>query len=86
MNERDFAKLKLGQTVRILSQPEGSENEFGHVNSLPDRGKVWVSNFNMPFQGTISEFYSPEDIELVREKAHDRLHRILRRPRVELCD
>lgn len=56
-------EIKVGDTVRILEFPKGHINAEGRVEGISEKGRIWVSNLNQPFAGTISQFFDREEIE-----------------------
>lgn len=61
-------RFKLGEVVRIKGEKKGSMNEKAVVRALrtnPATGEkgYWISNMNMPFQGTLSGFVTKKEIE-----------------------
>ena len=53
---------KVGDIVRILTEPKNSINAYARVDKIVDGG-VRVANMNMPFQGTFSyEFFKFEEV------------------------
>lgn len=53
------------EKVRILKYPEGDINEFGFIQGFNDDKRYWVSNMNMPFQGTVSEIFDETELDKV---------------------
>ena len=51
------------EVVRIKGQEKGGINEFGRVFGKDVDGRYFVSNLNMPFQGTISALFERHEIE-----------------------
>ena len=63
------SKFQHNDKVRIKKYPEGHINARGYVRGEPRLdGKIWVTNLNMPFSGTISEYFSPSELELIPPK------------------
>ena len=58
--------MKVNDTVRIKKYPKGSINEKGRVQSIREDGLVWVVNLNMPFSGTVSAHFKPEELEVLK--------------------
>jgi hypothetical protein len=57
--------LKVNDRVRILAYPEEGINGYGRIQMIDRRRKkkkYWVVNFNMPFQGSISDYFSEEEL------------------------
>ncbi len=54
--------LKVNDRVRILGYAEDGINGYGRIQAIDRRRKkkYWVVNGNMPFQGTISDYFSEE--------------------------
>lgn len=44
--------IQVNDTVRITTFPKGHINEYARVTRVTE-GCVFVSNLNMPFQGTL---------------------------------
>jgi len=52
--------------VVVINQYIGDQyNEQGRVNSIMDDGRYWVTNMNMPFMGTVSDFFEEEELSKV---------------------
>ena len=50
-----MSELGLHDIVRILMYPEDSINAYARVVDIhPDGEIIYVSNLNMPFQGTLT--------------------------------
>lgn len=51
----------------IIKEYIGDEyNERGRVNGYnPDTKKYWVTNMNMPFMGTVSDFFDEDELEKI---------------------
>ena len=57
-------KFKVYDHVRINKFPESSTNARGKVDFI--RGDLYyVSNLNMPYAGTISQFFTEEELSNV---------------------
>jgi hypothetical protein len=52
--------MEINSKVKVLGEKPGSINEYARINSITERGNIWVTNLNMPFMGTISELVTPE--------------------------
>jgi len=50
-------------TIRILDSTPGSIDEFAKVVHVYGSGRVWVSNLNSPYSGTISNVVDSDTIE-----------------------
>lgn len=68
-----MSKFKRLDTVRLLDYPEGSINSHGHVNHVYPDGRVWVSNINMPYIGTVNKIFRVDEL--------DRLELVPRKPK-----
>ena len=54
----------LDETVRIKGERPESINEFARVVKIyPSENKVWISNLNSPFAGSISAIVDVSKIE-----------------------
>lgn len=71
-----MAQFEAGTHVEILafSEPGTTRksrwdhefNRYAVINSgQPVNGKWWLTNVNMPYQGTISGFYSEDEFKVV---------------------
>lgn len=60
MNNEEFRE---GQHVRILKYPKGHANAEARINAAYPDGRVWITNLNMPYQGTISKILSPTEAQ-----------------------
>jgi len=57
-------KFNINQHVRILLYPEGDINEKGRIQFYnKETGLYRVVNMNMPYQGTVSAWFSPYELE-----------------------
>jgi len=56
-------QLRVNDVVVFKNEPEDSINYAAKVNYIYANDNVWVANLNMPFAGTISEIFSPEQLE-----------------------
>ena len=57
--------------VRILKYADDPFNEFGLVTHTYNNGDVWVSNMNMPFQGTINQRFTADEVELIKSNCEN---------------
>jgi len=57
--------FKFNDIVRIKKYPKGDINERGRVDGFHPDGRVLVVNGNMPFSGTISDYFRPEELKLL---------------------
>lgn len=55
----DFVVIKKYRGCKI--------NERGRIKSIYDDGRIWVCNLNMPFSGTISKTFEPDELERIEE-------------------
>ena len=62
------SEYRHGDIVRIKKYKENSANAYGRVDGNPTDDKVWVTNLNMPFSGTVCGFLKPDEIELHKRK------------------
>lgn len=62
-------ELSVGDIVRLLPHKGDKFNEYGKINSdkSDEKGRYWVTNLNMPFMGTISDWFYPEHLEKINE-------------------
>ena len=51
------------EIVTIKKYKNDQYNNKGIIQHIYEDGRIWVSNLNQPFQGTISEIFYPEDLE-----------------------
>ena len=59
----DPSKKLMGKRVTIKQYIGDQYNEEGYVRGYdPKNGKWWVTNWNMPFQGTVSDWFSEEEL------------------------
>lgn len=62
-------KKLMHKRVRINKYPEDSINAYGRVIGYdPNNGKWWVTNMNMPYMGTISAWFSEDELTVVETK------------------
>ena len=61
-------KVKEGDDVRLLVHPEDDINSNVKVNKIYYGTKVWISNLNMPYQGTISLIITKKEFEELTNK------------------
>lgn len=57
--------FERNETVRVVGEPKGSINEFARVVHVYSENKVWISNLNSRFAGSISEIVTTERIAKV---------------------
>jgi hypothetical protein len=63
---------KFGKTINmdstvIIKRYIGTINERGVVRGFdPANKKYWVTNMNMPFQGTVSNWFSEDELTEVK--------------------
>ena len=55
--------FKVNDIVRIKAYDEDGINGYGRVQAVREDGLVWVVNGNMPFAGTISDFFTHDELE-----------------------
>jgi hypothetical protein len=56
-------KIKVNDIVTILAYKNDPKNCRGRVNSISD-GRYYITNMNMPFMGTINDWFTREEISL----------------------
>ena len=56
-------KFELNEIVIIKEYADCEYNREGRVNSIMEDGTYWVVNTNMPFMGTISDFFTADELE-----------------------
>jgi hypothetical protein len=61
-SENMLTKFKLNETVRVVGKKKGSTDEFARITNILEDGRYWISNMNMPFDGTISMPVTPDKI------------------------
>lgn len=54
-------RIRRGDIVRILKYSKTDVNAYGRVNGRIN-GKWWVVNGNMPFCGTVNDFFTNKEI------------------------
>ena len=60
---RDPSKKLLGKGVRIKQYIGDERNEEGFVRAYdPKSKKWWVTNMNMPYQGTVSAWFAEDEL------------------------
>jgi hypothetical protein len=61
---KEILKTKVfeGDTVRLLSYPKEDVDAYANVKAI-DNDKIWLANLNMPWQGTISAWFTREEFE-----------------------
>lgn len=60
-----MTKFKVNETVKINKYDGDQYNEVGRVNSITEDGRYWVTNMNMPFMGTVSDFFDEDELSKV---------------------
>ena len=60
-------KFKHNERVLIKKYRNDPDNSHGRINLVsPKKDRpYWVTNLNMPYQGTVSEFFSEDELEKV---------------------
>lgn len=58
------SKFNVGDYVLILPYKDDDYNKYGIVNYVLEDGWVHVSNMNMPFYGTVSRNFHPDELQL----------------------
>ncbi len=56
-------KIKVNDIVLILPYKDSEINSLGRVTQIMGDGSFHVSNMNMPFSGTISNFFTERELE-----------------------
>ena len=62
-------KFKQFEHVRIKQYPENDINTYGMIQSIIKHGKnvrYWVTNMNIPYCGTISEFFTETELQKIK--------------------
>ena len=60
-------KFKVNQHVRILMYPEDGINGYGRIESYSkDIDLYRVVNMNMPYQGTVHDWFSTYELEEIK--------------------
>ena len=59
----DIDTLALGDPIVITKYKDDPANRVAIVQSVNEDGRVWVTNMNMPFQGTVSEILHVSELE-----------------------
>ena len=63
MISSDPSKKLMGKRVTIKMYIGDKRNEEGYVRGYdPKSKKWWVTNLNMPFQGTVSDWFHEEEL------------------------
>ena len=62
-SKKQSDQFKVGDIVIIKKYIGDEYNEEGRVESILDDGRVWVTNTNMPYMGTVSAFFKPEALK-----------------------
>ena len=55
-------EIKYNDIVVFLDKPQNDPDRYARVNSVLYE-KVWLTNLNMPYYGTISEIYTFKELE-----------------------
>ncbi len=56
-------RIKVNDIVLILPYKDSEINSRGRVTQIMGDGSFHVSNMNMPFSGTISDFFTERELE-----------------------
>ena len=63
-----MSEIKQNDTVRVLRvEDENHPNAYARVVTIYEDGRVWVTNLNMPYMGTISEIVKDYQIQKVEK-------------------
>lgn len=54
--------IRIGEQVRIRKFPKNSPDAYGRIVAQR-KGEFWVSNMNMPYYGTTSEWFREDELE-----------------------
>jgi hypothetical protein len=58
--------FKVNEHVRVKGMRMGSPDEFARIAYIKEDGVYFVTNMNMPYQGTINQFMTEDKIEKIR--------------------
>jgi hypothetical protein len=64
-------EYKINDHVRIIKYPENDINGYARINTIFPDGRVWLTNTNMPYQGTISEIFTKEEFKELLNQNQD---------------
>ena len=56
-------EFEINEIVVIKEYKDCEYNREGRVNSIMGDGTYWVVNKNMPFMGTVSDFFTADELE-----------------------
>ena len=56
-------KFKANEFVRIKQYEESGINGYGRVSYIKEDGRVFVTNMNMPFLGTVNNLFDEDELE-----------------------
>lgn len=56
-------KFVVNEFVRIKRYAEDGINGYGRVGYIEDDGRYFVTNMNMPFLGTVNNFFNEDELE-----------------------
>ena len=61
--------FKTNDVVRIKKYPEDSADGYGRVDMINHTtGKIRVVNMNMPFCGSVCDWFNPEELSVQRRR------------------
>ena len=71
---RPSQALRVNDVVRILKYRESGINGYGRIVGILKRRdkRYWVANGNMPFSGTVSDYFDASELRLRPERSPER--------------
>lgn len=57
--------FKVNQFVKIKKYAGDQYNEEGRINHIREDGTYWVTNMNQPFMGSVSDFFTEDELEAI---------------------
>jgi len=61
-------KFEVGQVVKLLLYANDKYNKHGRIQSYnKEKGMYWVVNMNMPWQGTVSDYFTEYELEALND-------------------
>ena len=60
-------EYRLHQDVRLYAWPKHHPNSHAKITKTYPDGSVWLSNMNMPYQGTINRYFTKREFEMVTD-------------------
>ena len=55
--------IYVGKKIKLKDYPKGDKNEYVIVKAFYPDDKIWITNFNMPYCGTISKTVTLKELE-----------------------